>query len=205
MAGERFVLREGSEADLPALLKIDSSFSNEWLLYIQRRGGPIEQTTELRWLKVRPEGSRRQFLTDVDDLSEELQRVERFLIATDKDDIVGYLALKANWNRTAEIDLIIVDAAQRRRGLGRRFVEGAEAFARERGLRALQWEAQNDNRDAIEFALAQGFRIAGFHDALYGNRGYDRQLAPDFRGLALFLVKELSERRPAGRLTDVLH
>ena len=95
----------------------------------------------------------------------------------------------SNWNRTAEIALIIVDRAHRGRGIGGRFVAEAESFARERSLRAVQWEVQNDNRRAIEFALARGFRIAGFHDALYRNDDLDRQRAPDFRGIALYLTK----------------
>ena len=52
MARNWFRLREGSSKDLPALTRVDGSFSNEWLLYLQRRGGPIEQTLELRWRKA---------------------------------------------------------------------------------------------------------------------------------------------------------
>ncbi len=191
MAGERFALREGSEADLPALARLDSSFSNEWLLHLQPRGGGVEQNIELRWRKMRPTGSTRRFEGAETALHTDSGGWDRLVVATAGRKPVGYVALRAQWNNTAEIAAIIIDAAYRRRGLGRRFVQAAEAFARKRGLRAVQWEVQNDNRDAIEFALAQGFRIAGFHDGLYENRGYSRQLAPDFRGLALFLAKEL--------------
>ena len=191
MARNWFRLREGSSKDLPALTRVDGSFSNEWLLYLQRRGGPIEQTLELRWRKVRPAGSRRSFEVDVVTLRSDLQRSERLIAAEADRRVVGYLMLATNWNRTAELVAIIVDAAYRRRGLGRRFVQEAEAYARKRSLRALQWEAQTDNRDAIEFAVSQGFRVAAVHDALYHNRGYERQLAPDFRGPAVLLTKEL--------------
>lgn len=181
-------LREGSAADLPALARLDSSFSNEWLLYLQRRGGPIEQTVELRWRKARPAGSLRSFEFGPDDF----QRCDRLIVAEADRGIAGYLMLGTNWNQTAELVSIIVDRAYRRRGLGRRFLQEAEAYARERGLRALQWEVQSDNREAIEFAVSRGFRLVAVHDALYQNRGYEQQLAPDFRGLAVFLTKELS-------------
>lgn len=59
MPGNWFRLRAGSSEELPALTKVDGSFSNECVLYLERRGGPIEQTIELRWRKVRAEGSRR--------------------------------------------------------------------------------------------------------------------------------------------------
>ena len=191
MAGNLLRLREGSSEDLPALTNVDGSFSNEWVLHLERRGGPIEQTIELRWRQVKAEGSRRGFEMDIAEFTRELGRSERPVIAEADGRIAGYLMLGSNWNRTAELCLIIVDAAIRRRGLGQRFVQEAEAFARERGLRALQWETQTDNRNAIEFAVSQGFRIAGLHDALYGNRGLERQSEVDFRGLAVFLTKEL--------------
>ena len=191
MAGNLFRLRAGSSEDLPALTKVDGSFSNEWVLHLERRGGPIEQTIELRWRQVKAAGSRRAGEMDMDELTSELGGSKRLVIAEANGRIAGYLMLGTNWNHTAELCLIIVDAAYRRRGLGQRFVQEAEAYARERGLRALQWETQTDNRNAIEFAVSQGFRIAGLHDALYRNRDLERQSEPDFRGLALFLTKEL--------------
>ena len=191
MPEESFQLREGSADDLPALTRLKSDFSNQWLLSLERGGGPVEQTIELRWRKARPEGSRRDLRVDLEELAAGFERSERLIVAEQGGRIAGYVMVGKSWNRTAELALIIVDAAYRGRGLGRRFVEEADAYARERGLRALQWETQTDNRNAIEFALAQGFRIAGFHDALYENRGDERQDAPDFRGLAVYLTREL--------------
>ena len=204
MATVAWKLRAGRESDLPALAKLDSSFSNEWVLYLDRHGGAVEQTIELRWRKVRPGGRRRALGADlhdieavVDDLRQDFERSQRVVVAEKGRRVIGYLMLGEQWNRTAEVNGIMVDAPYRRRGLGGRFVREAEAFARRRKLRAVHWEAQTDNRDAIEFAISQGFRIAGFNDALYENRGHEQQLAAGFRGLAVFLVKELNpgERR----------
>lgn len=191
MTDSGFRLREGSSEDLPALVALDSSFNNEWVLWLERRGAPFEQVIELQWRHVRPTGSRRRFEEDVEHLASDLQRSERLIIAESEGRIVGYLMLGTNWNHTAELVAIIVDDAYRRRGLGRRLVQEAESFARARGLRALQWEVQTDNRNGIEFAVSQRFRIAGFHDALYHSRGYEQQGEPSFRGLAVFLTLEL--------------
>lgn len=185
-------IRRGDEADFRAVAEIDSSFSNEWLLELRRMNDPIEQTIDLRWRKVRPGGSTRDFAVNKAALREELQACDRWVVAEARNHVAGYLALKKNWNQTAELGAIIVDAAFRGRGIGRRFIREAETFARRRGLRALQWEAQNDNRQALEFAVSQGFRIAGFHDAVYRNRGHDQQRAAGFRGIAVFLVRELT-------------
>ncbi len=193
MADVGFQLREGSPEDFPALSRIDGSISTEWVLHVDRSGEPDEQTIELKWRQVKPAGSRRRIdaAESLDELHIEWKRSDRLVIAEADGDVAGCLMLGESWNKTAELTLILVDAAHRRRGIGQRFVQEAETYARDRGLRALQWETQNDNRDAIEFALAQGFRIAGFHDALYRNDDLARQAAPDFRGIALFLTKTL--------------
>jgi ribosomal protein S18 acetylase RimI-like enzyme len=192
MADEDFRLREASTEDFPALARIDASVSTEWVLHIERRGEQLEQTVELTWRLAKPEGSQRSIGIEgtVEELETEWKRSDRLIVAEMNGVAAGYLMLGENWNKTAELTLIIVDKESRRRGIGR-FVQDAEAYARERRLRGLQWEAQNDNRDAIQFALSQGFRVAGYHDAVYRNDDLARQTAPDFRGIALFLTKTL--------------
>ncbi len=193
MAHVGLQLREGSLEDFPALSRIDGNVSTEWVLHVDRSGESDEQTIELKWRRVKPAGSERHIDTaeSLDELQIEWKRSDRLLIAEVDGGAAGCLMLGENWNKTAELTLILVDAAHRRQGIGQRFVEQAEGYARDRGLRALQWEIQNDNRDSIEFALAQGFRIAGFHDALYRNDDLDQQEATDFRGIAVFLTKPL--------------
>jgi ribosomal protein S18 acetylase RimI-like enzyme len=192
VASAGWKLRAGTKEDYPAIARIESSFSNEWLLHLRRYGDPVQQTIELRWRKARPAGSTRDFRVDEAALADELNVCDRLLVAVVGQRVIGYLALKKNWNNTAELGAIIVDRKHREQGIGKRFVIEAERFARGRRLRALQWEAQTDNRQAIEFAVGQGFRIAGHHDALYRNRGDRQQLDAGFQGIAVFMVKELS-------------
>ena len=84
-----------------------------------------------------------------------------------------------------------VDRPYRRRGLGKGLLAGARRIAAETGLRAISWEAQTDNRGAIEFLLQNGFRLSGLDYMLYHNDGYEGQFAPDSRGLALFFTLPL--------------
>lgn len=184
-------LRDGSPADFPALAKLDGSAANDWVLVIERAGDLVEQDVCLRWKRTKPEGSVRDSNVDEQELANEWKRSEKLSIAEVDGRVAGHVMLGVNWNRTGEMAMIIVDRAYRGRGIGGRFVEKADAFARERGLRALQWEVQTDNRNAIEFALAHGFRIAGFHDGLYRNDDLERQREPDFRGIALYLTKAI--------------
>jgi ribosomal protein S18 acetylase RimI-like enzyme len=184
-------LRDGSRANFPTLAKIDGSAPNDWVLTIERSGGAGEHDVSFRWERAKPEGSVRDSNIDEEELAKEWKRSEKLIIAESDGQIAGYAMLGTNWNATAEIAMIIVDRAYRRRGIGGRFVDAAGAFARERGLRAVQWEVQNDNRTAIEFALTHGFRIAGFHDALYRNDDLERQREADFRGIAIYLTKAI--------------
>ncbi len=194
MANDSISLRDGSPKDFAALSRIDGSFPNDWVLHIARTGEPAELDVQLRWRQVKQADSRRRIdiPESLDELNTEWKRSERLLIAEVDGDVAGCLMLGRNWNKTAELTLVIVDRAQRRKGIGQRFIEQAEAYARERGLRAVQWEAQNDNRTAVEFALARGFRLAGFHDALYNNDDLGQQEAADFRGIALYLTKPIA-------------
>jgi GNAT superfamily N-acetyltransferase len=186
-------LRDGTPEDLPALAALDGSFNNEWVLIVERSGGAIEQSVSLRWRKVKPDGSTRAFGVDETWPYEEAEQADRFLVAEVDGRVAGFLTLRELWNRTAGIDAIIVDRAYRGLGVGRAFVREAEAFAQERGLRAVLWEAQTDNRPAIEFAVAHGFRIAGFHDAYYRNDDLVRQREADFLGIAVFMTKAVAE------------
>jgi ribosomal protein S18 acetylase RimI-like enzyme len=189
---EAFSLRPGTSDDLPSLAALDSSFRSDWVLIVERGSDAIEQTIGLRWRKVKPDGSTRRVPGEAESLAEATGQARRFVVAVVDGSIAGYLLVRQQWNNTAEIDEIIVDAPQRGLGIGRAFVQEAEAFARERGLRAVQWETQTDNRQAIEFAVAHGFRIAGFHDAFYRNDDLERQASPDFQGIAVFMTKALA-------------
>ena len=140
MADVDVQLREGSPEDFPALSRIDGSASTEWVLHVARSGEPDEQTIELRWRQVKPAGSKRRIDAgeSLDELQIEWKRSDRLVIADVDGGVAACLMLGENWNKTAELTLILVDAEHRRQGIGQRFVQEAEGYARVRGLRALQ-------------------------------------------------------------------
>jgi ribosomal protein S18 acetylase RimI-like enzyme len=59
--------------------------------------------------------------------------------------------------RRAHVDTLIVDAAYRRRGLGRALVEQASAWAKHRGAAEVLLTLWSGNRDAQGFYAALGF------------------------------------------------
>jgi ribosomal protein S18 acetylase RimI-like enzyme len=119
----------------------------------------------------------------------ETQQAERFWVAQLDGRTAGYSILKRmDWHPTTGfIQDIFVDRPCRRQGVASALVEAMKHHALERGLRGIFWEAQNDNFDAIEFALRRGFAFAGFNDSSYRNADREQQRAADFLGIALFL------------------
>lgn len=182
-----FRIRKGGETDIPACLAIDDSISTDWVLYLKQAGEAPELSFQLRWRRV-AEGRRRDFLVDEDFFRRWLGRGASLLVAKANAAIRGRMLVQEMWNRTLAVEDVAVDRPYRGRGLGKALLGQAKRVASERGLRAVSWEAQTDNREAIEFLLRNGFRLSGLNHMLYHNDGSARQLAPDFRGLALFFT-----------------
>ena len=66
MPAEAFLLRQATAADLPALAPVDASFSDEWVLHVERGGSAIEQeiartraiSKRTRWIRRRRDSYR---------------------------------------------------------------------------------------------------------------------------------------------------
>jgi ribosomal protein S18 acetylase RimI-like enzyme len=185
-----FSIRQGTEADISACVAIDDGISTDWVLYLDRDGTEPEVDFQLRWRRV-AKGRRRDFAVDEDFFQRWLERGARLLIAELDGATRGRMLVWEMWDRTLGVEDVAVDRSFRRHGVGKALLAEARRLATERGLRAISWEAQTDNREAIEFLLRNGFRLSGLNYMLYHNDGYERQLAPDFRGLALFFTLPL--------------
>jgi ribosomal protein S18 acetylase RimI-like enzyme len=183
-------IRLGTKADIPACLAIDDSIATDWVLCLERPGTEPEVSFQLCWRRV-ARGRRRDFLVDEDFFLRWLERGARLLVAEAGATTRGRMLVCEMWNRTLAVEDVAVDQPYCRQGLGEALLAEAKRIAREAGLRAISWEAQTDNRQAIEFLLANGFRLSGIDYMHYHNDGYESQLAPDFRGLALFFTLPL--------------
>jgi len=94
--------------------------------------------------------------------------------------LAGQILVHEHWNRFAILWDIAVNPPFRRRGVGRRLIEQAIGWARERGLPGVMLETQNINVAACRLYESYGFVLGGFDACLY------RGITPDTREVALF-------------------
>ncbi len=167
-------------ADVPRLREINAGFRSEAILQVEKVGdGP-----EVTWrLQERPLLQPFDKKAGYDITDQELAALSEFvgrgqgllLVAEAAGKLVALLEVRPQeWNHTAFIWNILVDRDHRRRGLGRRLMEMAIAWAQSKGYRALCLETQSNNIAACRFYHHMGFRLTGIRDDLYTNRDIAR-------------------------------
>lgn len=83
-------------------------------------------------------------------------------VAIENDAICGFAATQYQaWNRRLVVRHLYVDASSRKRGVGWRLMEAAQAEADQHGALNIWAEISNRNLPAIEAFKAMGFQITG--------------------------------------------
>lgn len=177
-------VRPATESDLPALARMDITYSRRRMLVFQRTGDAPEHTFTFTWRDSDEPDANYEDYT-VEGLRQALTKPELFIMAEADGEAAGLLMiLLPNYTDAGEITDFAVDRRFRLRGVGRRLVDAAVAWSKERRLRALWVEPRADNPDAIEFYVKLGFRVSGFNDRMYSNRDDERP--------TIFMYLELS-------------
>ncbi len=101
--------------------------------------------------------------------------------------VAGQLRLCKYWNRYAYVEDIVVDAAFRRRGVGRALIEQAKHWTISNHLPGIMLETQNNNVAGCRLYERCGFILGGFDVYLY--RGID----PGTEEVALYWYWEAKE------------
>ncbi|MCX6049231.1 MAG: GNAT family N-acetyltransferase [Chloroflexi bacterium] len=106
--------------------------------------------------------------------------------AFDGEQLVGLLiAEPQSWNNSVVVCEFHVAETHRRRGIGRRLMEGVAAQATQTGLRIIVCETQTTNTPAIQAYRKLGFRLEGVDISYYTNNDY-----PDGE-VAVFMKRRL--------------
>jgi ribosomal protein S18 acetylase RimI-like enzyme len=162
-------VRQADSADIPALTRMDLTYPTDRYIEIEREGEPPEETFRLKW-RTR-QATRAVYASySEEQLRAAVQSADCFLTAEVDGRPTGLLIVVVpKWSNAAEITDLAIDNPSRRIGAGSALLEGAAAWAWEKGYRALWVEPRADNYEAMLFYLALGFRISGFNDRLYSN------------------------------------
>ena len=163
-------IRPATEADFPALTRLDLTYPTDRYLSLERTGDTPEHTFTLRWRSRVPAPMAVYDTLSIERLCGALEKTDLFLIAEVEGEVLGYLMIVVpSWTDAAEITDFAVDIAERRTGIGSALVGDAATWARGRRYRSLWVEPRADNHAAISFYVSRGFRVAGFNDRMYSN------------------------------------
>lgn len=170
-----------TEADVPRLAEIQPGFTSASVLDVERTGAGIEAGWRLveRTLD-RPFDKGAGYDFDRSEQRNVLARLRRgdglHLVVEQAGRLVGVLDVTPEeWNSTAWVWNLMLDASVRGHGLGRTLFERAATWARRRGYRALVFETQSNNVPACKFYAAMGCTLEGIRTAYYTNEDLSRR------------------------------
>ena len=170
MENAPLIVRDALPEDLDACLKLDHTYSTEfvWQMEVQKESG--RSTFTFRTVRL-PRPMRVLYARDAAALQSALPQRDCLLVANVGERVCGYLSLQADpeeangWVRD-----LAVEARYRRRGLGGALLKAARQWAREHHLVRLTVETQTKNYPAICFCEKYGLALCGFNDQYYANQ-----------------------------------
>jgi ribosomal protein S18 acetylase RimI-like enzyme len=174
------IVRPATLADMNACLFLDHNVVTDhvWQMQVQE----VESQVSVTFHTVRlPRHMQVVYPHDVEQLVENWQRGEGFLVAEVDGQVQGYVDLSARpWQKVGWVANLAVERGYRRRGIGSTLIRHARLWAREQGLDKLAAEATTKNYPALCFYQKLGFQFCGFNDHYYANQD-----------IALFFVQAL--------------
>ncbi len=174
------IVRPATLADLKVCLDMDHSCLTDhvWQMKVREEESQVGVTFDLVRL---PRPMRAGYPRHLEELVEDWQRGEGFLVAEEDGQVQGYVDLVVQrGQRVGWVTNLAVKEEHRRRGIGTALMRHARRWAREQGLQQLLAEATTKNYPAICFYRKLGFQFCGFNDRYYVNQD-----------IALFFVQML--------------
>ena len=196
-------LRALTADDIPNLVQIRTTFTASTVLSIERSGEGIE----MGWRLVEQplplpftRGAGYDFDAALqDEIRERLAVAEQGeayqRVADFEGRLIGLVEVEIQeWNNSAQLSNLMIDADYRGQGLGRRLWHRAVDFARQSDVRAILIETQNTNVAACRFYARMGCQLSGLHEAYYA--GAPGQVSDE---IALFWSYPIHMRKRAAK------
>ncbi len=174
------IVRPAMLADLNACLMLDHACVTDHVW--QMRAEESESEVRVAFQTVRlPRRMRAEYPRQLDQLVEDWQRGEGFLVAEVDSEVRGYVdVLALPWQGMGWMANMAVERGYRRQRIGTALIRHARQWAREQGLQVILAEATTKNYPALCFYQKLGFQFCGFNDHYYPNQD-----------IALFFVQAL--------------
>jgi ribosomal protein S18 acetylase RimI-like enzyme len=174
------IVRPATLADLNACLSLEHACVTDHVWQMKVDEAESELSVTFQTVRL-PRTMQTEYPRNLDQLTEDWQRDEGFLVVEVDDEVRGYVDLLAQpWQRIGWLANMAVDRAHRQQGIGTALMRGARQWARQQGLRAIVAEATTKNYPAICFYRKLGFEFCGYNDHYYTNQD-----------IALFFVQKL--------------
>lgn len=155
--------------DLNICMQIPVSIATDHVWQMEKR--EVDEQVSIAFRTVRlPRRMRVVYPRDTDELFEDWQRKECFLVAAEDDEIMGFLDMTvAGWNLTGWINHLVICRDEQRQGTGKKLLRAAISWAQKYNLRAIMAMMQTKNYPAISFFQKNGFSFCGFNDRYYAS------------------------------------
>ncbi len=162
-------IRPASLTDLERCQNLDASYVTDTVWRMEERIAEDNASVTFRRVQI-PRQMDVPYPCRLDELREDWQRKECFLVADDMGRAVGFLDMVVQrWRWHGSIEHLIVDRGYRGRGIGSRLLLAAGRWARGSQLRSMGIVLQSKNGPALDLFMRRGYRFHGFIDDYYEN------------------------------------
>lgn len=174
------IVRPATLADLNVCLSLEHAGVTDHVWQMKVEEAESEVSVTFHTVRL-PRQMRTEYPRNLEQLVEDWQRDEGFLVAEVDNEVRGYVDLLARpWQRMGWVANLAVGRGYRRQGIGTELMRHARQWARNQGLQVILAEATTKNFPALCFYQKLGFQFCGFNDHYYTNQD-----------IALFFVQAL--------------
>jgi len=175
------IFRLADLADLNACQSLNHGSTTDHVWQMQVREAGTATSVGFQTIRL-PRLTATHYPRDLDQLVEDWQRGEGFMVAELDGEIRGYVdVLARRWQQVGWVANMAVDEGYRRRGIATRLIEHARQWAWQQGMQGLVVEASTKNYPALRLYRKLGFRFCGFNDHYYPNQDIALFFVESFR------------------------
>jgi ribosomal protein S18 acetylase RimI-like enzyme len=160
-------IRPAVATDLPRLVNIDHTSTSDYVWQLDLRKDNGQVLAGFREVRL-PRPVKVSYPRDPLSLADEWKQRSATLVAFARENPVGYVCiLEHSHATTAWVTDLVVNAQDRRQGVGSALLNAAQDWALSRGDRDIFLEMPSKNYPAIRLALKFGFEFCGYNDHYY--------------------------------------